>query len=131
MARLPVTTQLNRQDFPEAPAWISKLLYPLQLFITSVTGALTNQLTIQDNFSAVVQQFSIVAGISDTDNTFTFPCNLGRQVVEFNAYCTNADGSYTPVYPQVSWNFINNQIVINGIKGLTNTKKYNFTVVVQ
>lgn len=131
MAKLPVIQQLNRQDFPEAPSWISKVLYPIQLFFTVIYGALNNQLTLQDNLSCVIKQFSIVAGPLDTDNTFSFPCNLGRQPVELNAYCTNGDGNYSPVYPQVSWNFINNQIVINGIKGLTDTKKYNFTVTVK
>lgn len=129
--KLPLITQLDRQDFPDAPDWITKLLYPLQLFMTSVYGALTNKLTLQDNLSCVVQQFSIVAGASDSLNTFSFPCNLGRPIAELTAYCTNADGSYTPVYPQVSFNYINGLVVINGIKGLTNTKKYNFTVVVK
>lgn len=129
--KLPVLTQLDRQDFPDAPDWIVNLLYPLQLFMTSVQSALTNKLTLQDNLSCVVQQFSIVAGASDTNNTFSFPCNLGRQIVELNAYCTNADGSYTPVYPRVSWNFISGNIVINGIKGLTTGKKFNFVVTVK
>jgi len=129
--KLPQTPSLNRQDFQEAPQWVSKLIYPLNQFMTAVNQVLTSQITLQDNVSCVVKQFSIVGGALDTDNTFSFPVALGRQIVELNAYCTNADGSYTPVYPQVSWNFINNQVVINGIKGLTSTKKYNFVVTVK
>jgi hypothetical protein len=129
--RIPVITSLNRQDFPDAPDWISKLLYPLQLFMTTVLNGLRNQLTLQDNFSCVIKQFPLTAGTLDTDNTFFFPANLGRQIVELNAYCTNANGSYTPVYPQVSWNYINGQVVINGIKGLTTGMTYNFTVTVK
>lgn len=129
--KLPLLTQLDRQDFPDAPNWITTLLYPLQLFMTSVYAALTNKLTLQDNLSCVVQQFSIVAGASDVNNTFSFPCNLGRQIAELNAYCTNADGSYTAVYPQISFNYINGRVVINGIKGLTTGHKYNFTVTVK
>lgn len=129
--KLPLITKLDRGDFPEAPDWISTLLYPLQFFMTTIYQALTNNLTLQDNLSCVVQQFSIVAGASETDNTFSFPCNLGRQIAELNAYCTNADGSYTPVFPQVSWNYINGRVVINGIKGLTATRKYNFFVTVK
>lgn len=129
--KLPLLTQLDRSDFPEAPDWVTKLLYPLELFMTSVYSALTNKLTLQDNFSCVVQQFSIVAGASDSDNTFSFPCNLGRPIAELSAYCTNANGSYTPVYPSVSFNFISGRVVINGIKGLTPTNKYLFTVTVK
>lgn len=129
--KLPVVQQLNRQDFPEAPAWISKVLYPIQLFFTIVYGALNKQLTLQDNLSCVIKQFSIVAGPLDTDNTFAFPIDLKRIPVELNASCTNGDNNYTPVYPQVSWNYIDNKIVINGIKGLTDTFKYNFTITVK
>jgi hypothetical protein len=131
MAKIPVITSLNRQDFPEAPDWIVKLLYPLQLFMNTVLSAMRNQLTLQDNFSCVVKQFALTAGATDINNTFSFPANLGRTFVELNAYCTNADGSYIPVYPQVSWNYINGQVVINGIKGLTPTKTYNFIVTVK
>lgn len=99
--------------------------------MTAVYSGLTNQLNLQDNFSCKIQYFSIVAGALDTDNTYTFPFAVGRQPAELNAYCSPADGNYVPLYPQVSWNFINNQIVINGIKGLTATKKYNFVVVVK
>lgn len=129
--KLPIIPSLNRQDFQEAPQWVSKLIYPLNQFMAAVNQVLTNQITLQDNLSCVVKQFQIVGGALDTDNTFSFPITLGRQVAELNAYCTNADGSYTPVYPQVSFNYINGNIVINGIKGLTNGTKYNFTITVK
>jgi len=99
--------------------------------MNTVISALQNQLTLQENFSCIVKQFALTSGAVDTDNTFAFPANLGRQIVELNAFCTNADGSYTPVYPQVSWNYVNGQVMINGIKGLTLGKTYNFTVTVK
>ena len=131
MAKLPVISQLSRQDFPDAPAWISKLLYPIQLFMTSVISALTNKLTLQDNMACVIQKFSIVADATDTKNTYSFPFLTNSSPVELTYSCTNADGTYTAVYPQLSWNYINGNIVINGIKGLTAGKKYNFTVTVK
>ena len=80
--------------------------------------------------SAVINQTQFTAGVLDTDNTLTFQCNLGRQPIQLAFRCTRTDGVFEVVYPQVSWNFINNQIVVNGIKGLTNTKQYTFTFVV-
>jgi len=131
MAQLPVTPQLNRQDFPEAPNWIVKLLYPLQLFMTNVLQALRGQLTMPDNISCIIRQFSMVAGALDTDNTYSFPWPYPRLVLELTAYATNGDGTYNPIYLQVSWNYINGQIVINGMKGLTPSKKYNILIVVK
>jgi hypothetical protein len=128
MAKIPVITSLNRQDFPEAPEWISTLLYPLQLFMSTVINALRNQLTLQDNFSCVIRQFTITAGPLATDNTVSFPANLGRSIVELNIHCTNADGTYVPIFPQASWNYISGQVVVNGIQGLTSGVKYQITV---
>lgn len=122
---------LNRQDFPEAGNWITNLLYPLQLFMSTITKALTNNLTLQDNLSCVVQTFTFTAGATDINNTYQFTCNLGRQPVELNASCTATNGTYPVVYPQVSWNLINGNIVINGIKGLTTGVQYTFVVTVK
>lgn len=124
-------TNLNRQDFPEADDWITKLLYPLQKFMDTITAALTNNITLADNLSCVIQRFIFVAGVLDTDNTYTFNCNLGRAISEFTYFCNAFDGTYPVIYPQISWNFVNNTIVINGIKGLTPGVKYNITVVVK
>ncbi len=129
--KLPIAPSLDRQDFPEAPDWLSKLLYPIRLFMTSVYNALSNNLSLQDNVSCVIRKFSLTAGAADTDNVFTFPCNLGREIVEVNITASNLDGTYTPVYPQVSFNFINGNVVINGIKGLTATKQYSLIVTVK
>jgi hypothetical protein len=99
--------------------------------MTTVINGLTNQLTYQDNFSCTINQVSITAGAADTNNTLSFQCPLGRQPVELTVHATRNDGVYEVVYPQVSWNFINNQIVVNGISGLTNTKQYLLVFVVK
>lgn len=131
MAKVSVPPQLNRQDFPDAPDWISNLLYPVQLFFTSVIAALKNNLTLQDNISCVINTFILTAGATDTDNTYQFKCALGRVPVTMNYSCVRTDGSYDVLYPQISWHYTGNNIVINGIQGLTPTVKYTVTVVVQ
>lgn len=130
MAKLPITQQLQRSDFPDAPAWISKLLYPLQLFMTSVIGALTNQLTFQDNFSCAVNQLTFVAAASANLNTFTFIWPFPRQPIHLVMHVTRTDGTFPSIYPVPSWNLINGNISINGIQGLTAGISYNITTVV-
>lgn len=131
MAKLPVPQQLQRSDFPEAPSWISKLLYPLQLFITSVTGALTNQLTFQDNFSCVINQLTFVAAATADLNNFTFIWPYVQQPIEFTMHVTRTDGTFPPIYPVVSWNLINGTITVNGIQGLTTGVSYKIVSVVK
>lgn len=131
MAKLPIIQQLQRTDFPDAPDWISKLLYPLQLFMTSVINALTNQLTYQDNFACIVNQLSFTAAASADQNTFTFIWPFPRQPVELVMHVTRADGTFPTVYPIPSWNFISGNISINGIQGLTTGVQYMIICVVK
>jgi hypothetical protein len=130
MARIPVVQQLQRQDFPEAPAWISKLLYPLQLFMTTVIGALTNNLTIQDNFSGAINQRTFVAGASQDLNTFSFLWPYTRQPIQLTMHVTRTDGSTPTIYPVPSWTLIGGSIQVQGIQGLTNGIQYNIVTVV-
>lgn len=130
MARIPVIQQLQRSDFPDAPAWISKLLYPLQLFMTSVIGALTNQLTYQDNFACAINNLTFVAAASADLNTFTFIWPFSRQPVSLTMHITRTDGVFSPIYPVPSWTLINNNITINGIQGLTTGVSYQIVTIV-
>src|SRR6185295_18842552 len=117
--KIPIQQQLSRQDFPDAPNWISELLYPLQLFMNIVVNALRNQLTLQDNFSCVVNELTFVAAASANLNIFSFLWELNRQAIELTMHITRSDGTYESIYPVPSWNLVGNSIQINGIQGLT------------
>ena len=129
--RIPIQQQLSRQDFPEAPNWISGLIYPLNLFMTIVVNALRNQLTLQDNFSLVVNDLTFVAKASAELNTFSFLWELNRQPIELTMHVTRSDGVYEPIYPLPSWLLVGNSIQINGIQGLTDGVSYKIVTVVK
>lgn len=131
MARIPIQQQISRQDFPEAPNWISGLLYPLNLFMTLVVQALRNQLTIQENMSVVINDLTFVAQASANLNTFSFLWELNRQPIELTMHVTRADGTYESIYPVPSWNLVGNSIQINGVQGLTNGVSYKIVTVVK
>jgi len=129
--RIPIQQQLSRQDFPEAPSWISSLLYPLNLFMTIMTNALRNQLTLQDNFSLVVNDLTFVAQASADLNIFSFLWELNRQPIELTMHVTRSDGTYESIYPIPSWNLVGNSIQINGVQGLTPGVSYHIVTVVK
>lgn len=129
--RIPIQQQISRQDFPDAPNWISGLLYPLNLFMTIVIQALRNQLTIQENMSVVVNDLTFVAKASDDLNVFSFLWELNRQPIELTMHVTRTDGTYDSIYPVPSWNLVGNSIQINGIQGLTNGVSYKIVTVVK
>lgn len=129
--KIPVNQQLQRSDFPDAPAWISKLLYPLQLFMTTTVNALTNQLTLQDNSSCVINRLTFVAAATSDLNNFSFLWSLPRQPITLSIHATRTDGTFPPIYPVASWNLIGDSIVVNGVQGLTASVSYNLVTVVQ
>lgn len=127
--KIPIQQQLSRQDFPDAPNWISGLLYPLQLFMNLVVSCLRNQITLQDNMSCVINELTFVAKASANLNTFSFQWDLLRQPVELTMHVTRADGVYESIYPVPSWNLIGTSIQINGIQGLTSGVTYRIVTV--
>lgn len=129
--RIPIQQQLNRQDFPDAPNWISGLLYPLNLFMTIVVNALRNQLTLQDNLSLVINELTFVATAADNTNIFSFQWPLNRQPIELTMHVTRTDGTYESIYPVPSWNLVGSSIQINGLQGLTPGVSYNIVTVVK
>lgn len=129
--KIPIQQQLNRQDFPDSPNWLSDLLYPLNLFMTIIVNALRNQLTIQDNMSCVINELTFVAGATPELNVFSFLWQLNRQPIELTMHVTRSDGVYESIYPVPSWNLIGNSIQINGIQGLANGVSYRIVSVVK
>jgi len=129
MAKIPVPQQLQRTDFPDAPDWIGKLLYPLQLFMTSVVGALTSQLTIQDNFSIATNSVTFIAAASADLNKLSFRWPYNRQPIVLWMHVTRTDGTTPAIYPVPSWNLVGNSIAINGIQGLTTGVSYQIVSV--
>lgn len=129
--KIPIQQQLSRQDFPDAPNWLSDLLYPLNLFMTIIVNALRSQLTLQDNFSCTINEVNLVAKASANLNTFSFLWELNRQPIELTMHVTRTDGVYESIYAVPSWNLVGDSIQINGIQGLTNTVSYKIITVVK
>lgn len=129
--KIQIQQQISRQDFPEAPDWISDLLYPLNLFMTIVISALRNQLTLQDNVSCVINDLNFVGKASANLNIFSFLWKINRQPIELTMHVTRLDGVYESIYPVPSWNLVGESIQINGIQGLTAGVEYKIITVVK
>lgn len=131
MAQLPSIKLINREDLgPDAPAWVDKLLYPINLFMQAVYQALNKQLT-DDNTKSQVRSFALIAGAAAADNVYSFqtdymttPSEVVLQKVE-RADATNV--IFTAA-PYVSWNYRNGTFNVLGIAGLTAGIRYNIFV---
>lgn len=134
MAKLPPVRRLLREDLKDAPEWIDRLIQPINLFFESVYSALNRNLTLGDNVTAQIKNFTITAGAAATDNTFSFLFSIAtkpRGVLVIS--CVQDEPVYTPLTGAVtvpSWRVNGDQVVIESITGLTNTKKYSISVLV-
>jgi hypothetical protein len=59
MAKLPSLKRIQSEDFPGQASWIGKLLYPLNVFMESISAALSNGLTVGENFDGQVKTVTV------------------------------------------------------------------------
>lgn len=65
MAKLPPISRFSREDFPDAPGWIDKLLTPLNASLGSIYGALNGGLSLTDNLKSQVKTLDVTVFASD------------------------------------------------------------------
>ena len=136
MARLPTTQRIRREDIPDAPGWVDRLIYSINLFFEAVYSALNKQLTLQDNLAVQIRKISFVtsATYSSGDfDTIAFTRTLATKAfVLLIGQITEVADNYTPITEGVSpsWRDINNEIQITHMSGLKDDTRYNVTVII-
>lgn len=129
--QLPSIKLIQREDLgPDAPEWVDKLLYPINLFMGAVYQGLNKQLT-DDNTRSQIRSFSLIGDATAANNTYSFttdyqttPAEVVLQKIE------RADGQSLifTVAPFVSWNYRNGTFNILAITGLSTGVRYNVFV---
>lgn len=61
--RIESVNKISRQDIPEAPAWIDKVLSPLNQFMDSVSTAMRGKVTFYDNLYCVTKEFEFTHAV--------------------------------------------------------------------
>ena len=131
MAAPPKIKRLSREEFKEAPSWIDRLLYWLNVLVEYVTLAFSKNITFDENIQSQIKSFSLVAGAAATNNTTSFMSTMRvtpRGLILMRA--TEQVGNYVPIAAAVSveWRFESGSVFITSITGLTSGRTYDFTV---
>jgi hypothetical protein len=138
MAALPPIKRIMREDVKEAPKWIEKIIYPVNLFMDAVYSSLNRNLTFTENITSQVKSLSFETkssydGTAANWDDLLFIHNLpilakGCLLLQIQEISDN----YNPIENSVfiNWIDINRTITINLITGLTASKKYNITFLV-
>lgn len=130
MAQVPINKRFLTEDFPpEQKSWIAKLLSPLNDFMTQVTSAFNNGITVKDNMLAEYREVEIIVRATSTYPIY-FKTKFPLKPVA--VYCVGAkevSGAPQPIAQSVwaDWDFINGQVMITNLTGLTVGKKYLIT----
>lgn len=78
MAQLPRFKGFLLEDFKEAPEWLSKLLQPLNEFMTTVSNALSGRLTRKDNLLGYYEDFDFTTQATAAN---TFPLRFKNKLL--------------------------------------------------
>lgn len=133
MAQTPKIKRLSREDFKDAPAWIERLLYWLNLFLEFIVQAFNKNITFDENIQAQIKDFELTAGASPSACTAEFMTTLKvkpRGLLLMRV--AEQSGNYVVIGSAVSveWRYESGTIFITSVTGLTSGRIYDFTVLI-
>lgn len=111
--------------------WIDQLLLPINTAISQFTTALTNQLTIEDNFLGSIKTFTLTS--AQFPFTFVHGLKIRPKIVFIGQIQdTDANPAIFTAGPVIQWTVgsTGSTIVIQTITGLDPSKSYSVTLVV-
>lgn len=126
--------RLLEQDYPDNTDLIKKLGITLNSSFGELYNALNNNLTLRENFSATVQDFTVTVDVTGTPkNKTSFKLSNGQTNVE-GLSVINALASDPTVYPTsgifVSFTKSESSIIVQKIKGLPSDQSFTIRVIV-
>lgn len=126
MALLPQLKRFLNEDFPDAPAWLSRLLSPLNLFMNSMYAALNNGLTLQDNFLGQINTMAVSGSSPTTQYLWKYQSNpVGVLII--NTIDTSSSPAVITSAVTCDWSYSSGVITINNITNLDSLRTYSVT----
>ena len=121
--------KLSIEGFPEQASWIGKLFTPLNQFISQVYSGFNNNITVADNLFQEIKSVTFVNDATCFPITVKLKFNVMPSFVMLGT-CITSTGTYTTVYPLLTWSFSNGELKINSISGLTSNLKYTIKLLI-
>lgn len=127
--KLQSIPRLRKEDLPDAPKWVSKLLAPINMFFENVYNALTGGLTLSENVQAQIH----TASIRSDEIPYTFKKTIGEKakcVIIAQIYEKENVDSLVSGSVYADWIETNDGIKIKKITGIATDIKYVVTFLV-
>jgi hypothetical protein len=121
--------KLSVEAFPEQANWISKLLTPLNSFISQVFSALQNNITVGDN---LYQEIKTITFVNDAA---AFPQSFSTKFLKYPEMvlvgsCISSLGLYPSAQPLITWSYADGVLKILSVSGLTANLKYSLKLLI-
>ena len=129
MASLPPVRKLLQEDLKQAGAWISKLIYPLNLFMSSVYAALNHDLTFQDNILAQWKTVTVSGSNPTTQFTWSYVSAPVGVTIQAISDTSASPKTITTAVTHV-WSYSGGVVSINNITGLDPKRQYSITFLI-
>lgn len=122
--------KFTNEDFVEQQDWIGKLFSPLNQFLGDVVRAFNNALTIEDNLYQEIREIKF----KNSTNNFPYKFRTKFSAIPkglVSIYLFNNDtGEYSDESPLVVWSYVNQEVTISQMTGLTTDVNYTIRVLI-
>ena len=133
MAPLPKIRKIFTDDYKDAPLWFSKFIITINLFLDAVYYALNRNLSFNENINSQIITIPFIAKASAAYNKLNFATDLKsvngiiiiKAVQKATTYTVLASAINIP-----SWRYLDGQIYVDSITGLTAAATYDLTFLV-
>lgn len=129
---LPTIQRFDAGEYPKASKEFQQFLSTLNLFTQPVYNILNQSIDIMQNTKEEIYTFSLTAGASATNNTYSFTPQKfsGKPNGVIVAQCVLSAANPTAIGNPVTldWWWNGSQVQILAIYGLTNGSTYAFTL---
>jgi len=124
MALLPSLKRIQREDVPDSPKWVLRLLVPINNFFQNVYNVLTHNVTFQDNFRAEIMEITVDGNSPST--SFELPARIPQPI---GVLLLSTDTPYSSG-ASISWQQVGNELQILNITGLDPLEQYTLRILV-
>lgn len=118
------------EDFQTESSWIGKLFTPLNQFLGDVVGGFQSGMTVEDNLYQEIKEIKWVNSSGNFPLKFRTKFNVHPRGLTPIYLLNNTLGSFSTAAPWVVWSFVNGEVSISNISGLTADSTYTIRLLV-
>jgi hypothetical protein len=133
----PILDRIRKEDIPDSPQWMERVLYVLNRFLETVVLIFNKNINFQDNIDSQIYSDTINKASIDSDYKIKVTMKeipTGVSILKLKR-TTESFTSFT-VAPWINWEYLTDEntgartITIHEILGIDTTSDYELTILI-